>query len=235
MPWFLRLLIWRHSVNQTTANQLTLAEFGTPEERVACAVKALQAGEGIVVMDDENRENEGDVIFPADTITPEQMALLIREGTGIVCLSMTAEKLDSLALPQMVADNSSSMGTAFTVSIEAKHGVTTGVSATDRVTTIRAATASDAKPGDLARPGHVFPLRAHPGGVMARAGHTEAALEFVTRAGHSPAAVLCEIQKADGSMARLPDILSFAKAHDIPPVTIEDLKAVLAREAEMAA
>lgn len=217
-------------MNQTNQTQPTLADFGTPHSRVEKAIGTLRAGHGILVMDDENRENEGDIIFPADTMTPEQMALVIREGTGIVCLSLPDEKLKALELPQMVADNSSSMGTAFTVSIEAKQGVTTGVSAADRITTVRAAIAPGAKPDDLARPGHVFPLRAHPGGVMARAGHTEASLELVVRAGHSPAAVLCELQNEDGTMARLPEILRFARKHQMAVVTIEDLQAYMAAE-----
>jgi len=215
-------------VNQTNPNQPALADFGSPHERVEKAIDTLRQGRGILVMDDENRENEGDIIFPADTMTASQMALVIREGTGIVCLSLPDEKLKALALPQMVADNSSSMGTAFTVSIEAKRGVTTGVSAADRITTIRTAITPDAKPDDLARPGHVFPLRAHPGGVTARAGHTEASLELVTRAGHSPAAVLCELQNEDGTMARLPEILLFARKHQMAVVTIEDLQAYMA-------
>lgn len=215
-------------MNQTNPNQPALADFGSPHERVEKAIDTLRQGRGILVMDDENRENEGDIIFPADTMTASQMALVIREGTGIVCLSLPDEKLKALALPQMVADNSSSMGTAFTVSIEAKRGVTTGVSAADRITTIRTAITPDAKPDDLARPGHVFPLRAHPGGVTARAGHTEASLELVTRAGHSPAAVLCELQNEDGTMARLPEILLFARKHQMAVVTIEDLQAYMA-------
>jgi 3,4-dihydroxy 2-butanone 4-phosphate synthase len=222
-------------VNQTNTTQPTLADFGNPHARVEKAIASLRAGGGILVMDDENRENEGDIIFPADTMTVEQMALVIREGTGIVCLSLPDEKLKALELPQMVADNSSSMGTAFTVSVEAKHGVTTGVSAADRITTIRTAIAPDAKPDDLARPGHVFPLRAHPGGVMARPGHTEASLELVTRAGHSPAAVLCELQNADGTMARLPEILQFAQEQSMAVVTIEDLQAYMAAAARKVA
>lgn len=221
-------------MNQTNI-PLDLAAFGDPFERVERAVEQLRAGLGILVMDDEDRENEGDIIFAADTITPEQMALLVREGTGIVCLSLPDEKLKALELPQMVANNSSSMGTAFTVSIEAKRGVTTGVSAADRVTTIRTAIAPDAKPDDLARPGHVFPLRAHPGGVLARGGHTEASLEMVTMAGHSPAAVLCELTNPDGTMARLPEILVFARTHGMAVVTIADLTAYLIAKESMVA
>ncbi|UTW59578.1 3,4-dihydroxy-2-butanone-4-phosphate synthase [Kordiimonas sp. SCSIO 12603] len=209
-------------MNQTDQT-IELSEFGTPVERVENAIAALKEGHGILVMDDENRENEGDFIFAAETITPEQMALLIREGSGIVCLTLPDEKLQELELPQMVTDNSSSMGTAFTVSIEAKEGVTTGVSATDRVTTIKTAIKDGCKPSELARPGHVFPLRAHTGGVLARHGHTEASVELVRMAGFKPAGVLCELTLPDGTMARLPQICAYGKAHNMPVVTIEDL------------
>ncbi|WP_417462479.1 3,4-dihydroxy-2-butanone-4-phosphate synthase [Kordiimonas sp.] len=215
-------------MNQTSKNTANLGSFGTPTERVERAVNHLRAGGGVLVMDDETRENEGDIIFPASTITEAQMALLIREGTGIVCLAMPDAHLQTLELPQMVQNNTSGMGTAFTVSIEAKEGVTTGVSAADRVTTIRAAIAPDTKPHDLARPGHVFPLRAHPGGITARAGHTEASIDLVERAGHPPAAVLCELTNPDGTMARLPEIVTFAEVHGMPVVTIDDLKSYMA-------
>lgn len=217
-------------MNQIQSNQSALADFGTPLERVTNAIDILASGGGVLVVDSEDRENEGDIVFAAETMTTAQMALVIREGTGIVCLSLPEKKLQALDLPQMVTRNTSGMGTAFTVSIEARKGVTTGVSAADRITTIRAAIAADAKPDDLARPGHVFPLRAHPGGVMARAGHTEASLELVIRTGHSPAAVLCELQNADGTMARLPEIITFARQHKMAVVTIEDLQAYIAAE-----
>lgn len=212
-------------MNQTSTTSLTQA-FGPPNVRVHNAVEALAKGGGVLVVDDENRENEGDLIFAADSMTVEQMALMIRECTGIVCLSLPSAKLDALALPQMVRKNSARMGTAFTVSIEAKEGVTTGVSAADRVQTIRTAIADGAKPEDLARPGHVFPLRAHPAGIQARPGHTEASLALVEMAGHSPAAVLCELTNPDGTMARLPEIMAFAEANTMPVVTIEDLLAM---------
>lgn len=209
-------------MNQTYSTP-DLNEFGPPDDRVRNAIAQLAAGGGILVVDDENRENEGDLIFPAETITDAQMALMIRECTGIVCLSLTAERLDALKLPQMVRDNTSSMGTAFTVSIEAKEGVTTGVSAADRVQTVKTAVNPDSGPDDLARPGHIFPLRAHPGGIQARAGHTEASVALVEMAGHQPAAVLCELTNPDGSMARLTQVVAFARAHNMPVVTIEDL------------
>lgn len=209
-------------MNQTDPKP-DLDDFGTPDERVQNAINQLAAGGGILVVDDENRENEGDLIFAAETITDAQMALMIRECTGIVCLSLTAKRLDALKLPQMVRDNTSSMGTAFTVSIEAKKGVTTGVSAADRVQTIKTAIDPESGAGDLARPGHIFPLRAHPGGIQARPGHTEASIALVEMAGLTPAAVLCELTNPDGSMARLREVVAFAKNQDMPVVTIEDL------------
>ncbi len=210
-------------MNQIVAQPHTLSAFGSSIERVDRAVAQLRAGKGILVVDDEDRENEGDIIFAADTLTVEQMAMLIRECSGIVCLCMTDEKLRKLDLPQMVDDNTSSMGTGFTVSIEAKEGVTTGVSAADRVTTVKTAVAQDCQPWHLAKPGHVFPLRARTGGVLVRRGHTEATIDLVTMAGHSPAGVLCELTNPDGTMARLPEIIAFGRNNDMPVVSIEDI------------
>lgn len=212
-------------MNQISNELNPLSRFGTPTERVARAVAQIKNGGGVVVVDDENRENEGDIIYPAETITPSQMALLIRECSGIVCLVLTDERLKELDLPPMVETNTSSFGTAFTVTIEAKDGVTTGVSAADRVTTIRAAIADGNGPEALARPGHVFPLRAHPDGVMARRGHTEATIELMRLAGRKPAGVLCEVTNPDGTMARLPQLVEFARLHQMPIVSIEDLVA----------
>lgn len=200
-----------------------LDRFGTAEERVVRAVEAIRKGGGVVVVDDEDRENEGDVIYAAETITAEQMALLIREGSGIVCLILTDADARRLDLPPMVGSNTARFGTAFTVSIEAREGVTTGVSAADRVTTIRTAIADGCRPEDLARPGHVFPIRAHAGGLAARRGHTEATIELATQAGRRPAGVLCEVMNPDGTMARLPELVAFAERHGMPVVTIEDL------------
>ncbi|MDW7552359.1 3,4-dihydroxy-2-butanone-4-phosphate synthase [Azospirillum brasilense] len=187
------------------------------------AVEAIRQGGGVVVVDDEDRENEGDVIYAAETITAEQMALLIREGSGIVCLILTDADARRLDLPPMVGSNTARFGTAFTVSIEAREGVSTGVSAADRVTTIRTAIADGCRPEDLARPGHVFPIRAHAGGLAARRGHTEATIELTTLAGRRPAGVLCEVMNPDGTMARLPELVAFAERHGMPVVTIEDL------------
>ncbi len=206
-----------------TMNQTLLSSYGTPFERVERALIALRVGQGVMVLDDENRENEGDMVFAAETMTVEQMALTIRHGSGIVCLCLTEERRQQLELPMMVENNSSQYQTAFTVTIEAAQGVTTGVSAADRITTIQAAIAEDAQPSDLNRPGHVFPLRAQSGGVLIRRGHTEATIDLVTMAGFKPAGVLCELTKDDGSMARAPEVIEFAKQHNMPIVTIEDL------------
>jgi 3,4-dihydroxy 2-butanone 4-phosphate synthase len=208
-----------------TMNQTLLSDFGTPVERVERALEALRNGRGVMVLDDENRENEGDMVFAAETMTVEQMALTIRHGSGIVCLCLTEERRQQLELPMMVTNNSSQFQTAFTVTIEAAQGVTTGVSASDRLTTIRAAVADNAKPSDLNRPGHVFPLRAQPGGVLSRRGHTEATIDLVAMAGFKPAGVLCELTNDDGSMAHAPEVILFAKQHDMTVLTIEDLVA----------
>lgn len=195
------------------------ASVGTVEQ----ALEALRAGRGILVVDDEDRENEGDMIFAAETLTEAQMALLIREGSGIVCLCLTDAHADRLDLPPMVACNTSRTGTAFTVTIEAARDVTTGVSAADRVTTVKAAAAPGARAEDLRRPGHVFPLRARPGGVLERRGHTEATVDLMRLAGFSPCGVLCELTNPNGTMARLPEILAFGARQDMPVLTVQDL------------
>ncbi|WP_153447831.1 3,4-dihydroxy-2-butanone-4-phosphate synthase [Vibrio algicola] len=208
-----------------------LAEYGNPIERVEAALVALQQGNGVLVLDDEDRENEGDIIYSAENLTDAQMALMIREGSGIVCLCLSDEQAEKLALPPMVVNNNSQNQTAFTVSIEAKQGVTTGVSAADRVTTIKTAIFADAKPDDLARPGHVFPLRARKGGVLSRRGHTEGTTDLMQLAGLNPAGVLCEVTNPDGTMARAPEIVAFGKLHNMPVLTIDDI--ALYREALM--
>ncbi len=212
-------------MNQIANVPSLLDRFGTPFERVESAVEHVRLGGGVLVVDDENRENEGDIIFAADTVTTEQMTQLIRDCVGIVCLTLTEDKIRALELPQMVTDNTCRMGTAFTVSIDAKEGVTTGVSAADRVETIRTAIADDCPPAALARPGHVFPLRANPGGVLARDGHTEASVELAVMAGYRPAGVICELMNDDGTMARLPEIVRYAETHGMPVVTIADIVA----------
>jgi len=210
---------------QTLGQEPLLEQFGTPEQRVEAGIQAFREGRGVLIVDDEDRENEGDLVFAAETVSERQMAMLIRECSGIVCLPMRGDLLDRLNLPPMVSRNTSSMGTAFTVTIEAREGVTTGVSATDRVTTVRAAIAPQAAPEDLARPGHIFPLRAADGGVLSRRGHTEGSVDLAVMAGFKPAAVLCELTNPDGSMARLPEICAFAREHGYPVLSIEDLVA----------
>ncbi|MET2852179.1 3,4-dihydroxy-2-butanone-4-phosphate synthase [Vibrio owensii] len=202
-----------------------LAEFGDPITRVERALIALKEGRGVLLLDDEDRENEGDIIYSVEHLTNEQMALMIRECSGIVCLCLTDAQADKLELPPMVVNNNSANQTAFTVSIEAKQGVTTGVSAADRVTTIKTAANPNAKPDDLARPGHVFPLRARPGGVMTRRGHTEGTIDLMQMAGLQPAGVLCEVTNPDGTMAKAPEIVAFGRLHNMPVLTIEDMVA----------
>jgi len=212
-------------------NQSLLSPFGTPFERVEAGLDAIRHGRGVLVVDDEDRENEGDIIFSAETLTPEQMAIMIRECSGIVCLCLTEERVEQLELPMMVENNTSANQTGFTVTIEAAKGVTTGVSAADRVTTIKAAIADNAKPADLSRPGHVFPLKANPEGVLARRGHTEATIDLMRLSGLKPYGVLCELTNPDGTMARLPEVIAFGKKFNMPVLTIEDLAAYrLAKE-----
>ncbi|SNC58595.1 3,4-dihydroxy-2-butanone-4-phosphate synthase [Sodalis endosymbiont of Henestaris halophilus] len=204
-------------------NQTVLSEFGSPLQRVENALEALRNGRGVLVLDDADRENEGDMIFAAENMTFEQMALTIRHGSGIVCLSLTEERRQQLKLPMMVEHNSSHYQTPFTVTIEAAQGISTGVSAADRLTTIRTAIKDNAKPNDLNRPGHVFPLLAQRGGVLVRGGHTEAAVDLTTLAGLKPAGVLCEVTNDDGTMAQVPEIIVFSQHHNMPVLTIKDL------------
>ncbi|TFW16385.1 3,4-dihydroxy-2-butanone-4-phosphate synthase [Duganella callida] len=193
------------------------------EGRIQAALAAMRAGVPIILLDDFDRENEADLIVAAEKITVETMAMMIRECSGIVCLCLSADKVRALELPMMAANNGSRYGTPFTVSIEAREGVTTGVSAADRVTTIRTAIAADAQPSDLVHPGHVFPLRATPGGVLARKGHTEGSVDLATMAGLQPAGVLCELMNADGTMMRGADIERFAEKHQMPILTIAEM------------
>ena len=200
-----------------------LNQFGNPHERVQRAILSLKNSNGVLLVDDEDRENEGDLIFAAETITEKQMAMLIRECSGIVCLPMSGDLIDRLALSMMTQINMSKNKTAFTVSIEARSGITTGVSAKDRVATVRAAVSVNAKPEDIVSPGHVFPLRSADGGIFERRGHTEGTVELVRLAGFSNAGILCELTNPDGTMSRLPEIVSFALKHSFPVVTIEDI------------
>jgi len=183
----------------------------------------IKVGKMVILVDEEERENEGDLVLAADFVTPDAINFMARYGRGLICLTLTEEKCRSLNLPPMVANNSSRLGTNFTVSIEAASGVTTGISAADRARTVQAAVAKNARPSDIVQPGHVFPLLAQQGGVLVRAGHTEAGCDLAQLAGLTPAAVICEILKDDGEMARLPDLLKFAQQHGLRIGTIADL------------
>jgi len=196
-----------------------------PVAKIEEALEDIRQGKMVILVDDEDRENEGDLTLAAEMITPEAINFMAKYGRGLICLTLTAEKCEQLRLPLMVASNTSSFGTAFTVSIEAKKGVTTGISAADRAHTILTAIADGAKPEDLARPGHVFPLRAKPGGVLVRAGQTEGSVDLARLAGLRQAGVICEIMNDDGSMARMPELKKFAREHDLKICTIADLVA----------
>ena len=186
-------------------------------------VADIRAGRTVILVDEEDRENEGDLVLAADHVTPEAINFMARFGRGLICLTLTRERCERLRLPPMVARNGTKMGTAFTVSIEAAQGVTTGISAADRARTVQAAVARNAGPDDLVQPGHIFPLQAVDGGVLMRAGHTEAGCDLAAMAGLTPAAVICEIMKDDGTMARLPDLQLFAAEHGLKIGTIADL------------
>jgi 3,4-dihydroxy 2-butanone 4-phosphate synthase/GTP cyclohydrolase II len=194
-------------------------KFNTIEE----AIEDIKKGKMVILVDDEDRENEGDLTMAAEMVTPEAINFMAKYGRGLICLSLTPERVEHLQLPMMTTDNTSSFGTAFTISIEAKKGVTTGISAADRATTIKTAIHPKSGAEDLARPGHVFPLRAKPGGVLQRAGQTEGSVDLSRLAGLSPAGVICEIMNDDGTMARVPQLLTFAKEHGLKIVTVKDL------------
>ena len=186
-------------------------------------IAEIRAGRMVILVDEEDRENEGDLVLAADHVSAEAVNFMAKHGRGLICLTLTRERCQQLNLPLMVRDNGTSMGTNFTVSIEAASGVTTGISAADRALTIKTAVAPHAKPTDLVQPGHIFPLMAQPGGVLIRSGHTEAGCDLAAMAGCSPTSVICEIMKDDGSMARLPDLLEFAKEHQLKIGSIADL------------
>ena len=195
------------------------APFAAIEE----AIEAIRAGRMIIVVDDEDRENEGDLTVAAEKVTPEHITFMARYGRGLICMPMTGERLDELELPLMVDRNTAAYGTAFCIPIEAKKGTTTGISAWDRAATVLAAIDPRTRPSDLARPGHLFPLRARPGGVLVRTGQTEAAVDLARIAGLYPAGVICEIMNDDGTMARVPQLAAFARRHRLPLITIADL------------
>lgn len=205
---------------------VTGADFGTVDE----AVRAIGAGELVVVLDDEDRENEGDLIMAAELITPADVAFMVRHTSGLICVGMTGERLDQLDLPLMVAQSTESMGTAFTVSVDYRHGTTTGISAGDRARTIRALADPQSSASEFARPGRVLPLRARAGGVLTRAGHTEAAADL---AGLVPAGVLCEIVNPDGTMARGPELARFAVEHGLVMIPVDQLVAYRRRREQL--
>ena len=201
-------------------------KFNTIEE----ALDDIKKGKMVILVDDEDRENEGDLTIAAEMITPEAINFMATHGRGLICLSLTPERVEQLQLPMMTTDNTSSFGTAFTISIEAKKGVTTGISAADRATTIKTAISPKAGPEDLARPGHVFPLRSKPGGVLQRTGQTEGSVDLARLAGLYPAGVICEIMNDDGTMSRVPQLTEFAKKHHMKIVTVKDLIAYRVRK-----
>jgi len=195
----------------------------TPFTDVPTAIEEFRAGRMIVVVDDEDRENEGDLTMAAEKVTPEAINFMAMHGRGLVCLTMTEERLDHLRIGPMTAENTSQYGTAFCEAIDAREGVTTGISAYDRSRTIKVAIDPATRPADLARPGHVFPLRARKGGVLVRAGQTEASVDLARLAGMVPSGIICEIMKDDGTMARVPDLLAFCKSHDMKMLTVAEL------------
>lgn len=194
-----------------------------PRISIEEAIRDIAEGKIVILVDDEDRENEGDLTIAAEKVTPEIINFMAKHGRGLICLSLTPDKVEALQLPPMADNNTSRFQTAFTVSVEARHGVTTGISAADRATTILAAIADDAKPYDLVRPGHIFPIRARKGGVIVRSGQTEGSVDLAKLAGLKPAGVICEVMKEDGTMARMPDLEKFAEEHDLGICTIEDL------------
>lgn len=200
-------------------NQMMNHEY---KSRLTGALQTLKEGRGVIVMDDYDRENEADMFFSAQHLTKEQMALLIREGSGIVCLCLPSEKIEELHIPMMVSKNNSKYETPFTISIESKDNVTTGVSTVDRVITVKSAISKDGA-SKIVSPGHVFPLRANDNGVLGRAGHTEASVDLMKLAGLEPYAVLCEITNPDGTMAKGSDITNFAKKYAMPILSVEDI------------
>ena len=202
---------------------ITLERLDMTISKIEDAIEAVRRGEMVVVVDNQDRENEGDLVIAADAADPKDIAFMMNHARGLICVAMEGERLDTLDIPLMVARNTESLKTAFTVSVDYIPGTTTGISAGDRAATVRALAAGDAKPDDFARPGHVFPLRAHPQGVRARAGHTEAAVELARLAGRVPAGAICEVANDDGTMARLPQLKVFAQRHGLVVVTIEDL------------
>ncbi|MBS0257421.1 3,4-dihydroxy-2-butanone-4-phosphate synthase [Agrobacterium deltaense] len=198
--------------------------------KIEDAIEAISRGEMVIVVDDEDRENEGDIIAASDSITPQQIAFMMNHARGLICVAMPGERLDALDIPLMVSRNTESLKTAFTVSVDYIPGTTTGISAADRAKTVRALVSEESRPEDFARPGHIFPLRANPQGVLGRTGHTEAAVDLCRLAGKYPCGTICEVANDDGTMARLPQLEVFAERHGLLVVTIKDLVAYLKGE-----
>ncbi|MGV1926242.1 3,4-dihydroxy-2-butanone-4-phosphate synthase [Agrobacterium tumefaciens] len=198
--------------------------------KIEDAIEAISRGEMVIVVDDEDRENEGDIIAASDSITPQQIAFMMNHARGLICVAMPGERLDALDIPLMVSRNTESLKTAFTVSVDYIPGTTTGISAADRAKTVRALVSEGSRPEDFARPGHIFPLRANPAGVLGRTGHTEAAVDLCRLAGRYPCGTICEVANDDGTMARLPQLEIFAERHGLLVVTIKDLVAYLKGE-----
>jgi 3,4-dihydroxy 2-butanone 4-phosphate synthase/GTP cyclohydrolase II len=210
-------------VTETPRLRVARSRGKSPFASIEAAIEAFRAGEIVIVVDDEDRENEGDLTLAADKITPEAVNFMARYGRGLICMPMLQQRLDELEIPLMVPQNTARFDTAFCVSIEAKHATSTGISAADRAATVRAAIDPATRPEDLARPGHMFPLRARSGGVLVRAGQTEAAVDLARLAGLYPAGVICEIMNDDGTMARVPELTKFARRHRLLMITIADL------------
>src|SRR5437867_4476891 len=196
-----------------------MTAFSTIED----GIEEIRQGRLLLVVDDEDRENEGDLVMAADRVTPEAVNFMAKHGRGLICVPLLGERLDELKISMMVSDNTAPMGTAFTVTVDAKRGVTTGTSAYDRAVTVRTLVEPTTQPEDLARPGHILPLRSMPGGVLRRAGHTEAAVDLARLAGRYPAGVICEVMDEEGRMARMPDLLTLAEEHRLKIITIKDL------------
>ena len=192
-------------------------------DSIDAAIRDIKRGKFVILVDDEDRENEGDLVMAAQHVTPQAVNFMAQHARGLICLALTAQRVEELHLPQQAVENTATFGTAFTVSVDAKHGITTGISAADRARTIKVAIETKTKPTDLARPGHIFPLKAQEGGVLKRAGQTEGSVDLARLAGLKPAGVICEIMNEDGTMARVPELASFAKKHRLKMITIKSL------------
>src|SRR5512142_729040 len=197
--------------------------MSSPFDNIEDAIRDIKKGKFVILVDDEDRENEGDLVIAAEKVTPHAINFMAKHARGLICLALTPERVEELQLPQQAIENTATFGTAFTVSIDARKDITTGISAADRATTIHVAIDPKSKPSDLARPGHIFPLKAQQGGVLKRAGQTEGSVDLARLAGLTPAGVICEIMNDDGTMARVPQLAEFAAQHKLKMVTIKDL------------